>query len=453
MEVWAGVVMAAGKGTRMRSQFPKIFHKVCGRELVLYPVDALRQAGVSRILVVVSPEHQERVKGLLGDTVEYVCQAEALGTGHALLQAATILGGQAKHVIVTGADSPLFRPTTLIQLSSLHLSSGSHITLLSGYSATEHAMGRVVRDPDGKVTRVMEAPELGETTSTAEVNAGVYCFEASWLWDSLPRIEKGPAGEYYLTSLVAMAASQHASVEALVSEDPLEIIGVNDRVQLAGAESAMRQRIRERWMLDGVTMIDPASTFVDATVELAPDAVLYPNTMILGRSKIGRNSVIGPFTVIEDSIIGDRCKVTASFLEEAVVEDSVDIGPFSHLRPGAYLENGVHIGNFSEIKNSRLDRGAIMGHFGYVGDASIGADVNLGAGIVTCNYDGVTKHRTVVEKGAFIGSDTMLVAPVSVGEGAVTGAGAVVTKDVPAYRLAVGVPARMRERKKPRLTN
>ena len=448
MEVWAGVVMAAGKGTRMRSQIPKIFHRVCGRELVIYPVDALRQAGVGRILVVVSPEDQEGVKGLLGDTVEYVSQTEALGTGHALLQAATLLRGQTKHVIVTGADSPLFRPTTLSRLSSLHLSSESHITLLTGTSATWQGMGRVVRDPEGEVTRVIEAPELGETAYPVEVNAGVYCFGASWLWNSLPQIEKGPAGEYYLTSLVAMATSEHASVATVVSEDPEEIIGINDRLQLAGAEAAMRQRIRERWMLDGVTMLDPASTFVDATVELAPDSVLYPNTMILGRSKIGRNSVIGPFTVIEDSMIGERCKVTASFLEEAVVEDSVDIGPFSHLRPGAHLESGVHIGNFSEINNSRLDRGAIMGHFGYVGDASIGANVNLGAGIVTCNYDGVTKHRTVVEKGAFIGSDTMLVAPVSVGEGATTGAGSVVTKDVPAYRLAVGVPARIRERKK-----
>ena len=245
-----------------------------------------------------------------------------------------------------------------------------------------------------------------------------------------------------------MAASEGFRVEALDCGDPREVLGINHRVQLAEAEALMRGRIRERWMLEGVTILDPASTFVDAAAILAPDTVIYPNTMVLGKSAIGSGCTIGPGTVVRDSTIGDDCKVVASFLEEAVVEDSVEIGPFSHLRPGAYLESDVHIGNFSEIKNSRLGRGVAMGHFGYVGDASIGARANLGAGMVTCNYDGVAKHRTVVEEGAFIGCDTMFIAPVRIGAGASTGAGAVVTKDVPPNRLAVGVPAKIMAPKK-----
>ena len=448
MEVWAGVVLAAGQGIRMKSKVPKVLHKVCGRELVVYPVEALRSAGASRIVVVVSPDSQEGVKGLLGDSVEYVCQAQPLGTGHALLQVTSLLKGQAEQIIALGSDSPLILPTTLERLSSYHLTHDSYITLLSGASCFQEGMGAVVRDNAGVVTGVVEASQqAGEGKTTSEVNGGVYCFKASWLWDSLPRIEKASVGEFYLTSLVAMASSQGARVEAIVSEDPQEILGINNRIQLSQAEAGVRQRIRERWMLAGVTMLDPATTFLDVSVELGQDTVIYPNTMVLGSSRVGNGCTIGPNTVILDSVINDHCKVVASMLEEATLEESVDIGPFSHLRPGAYLEKGVHIGNFSEIKNTRLGHGAVMGHFGYLGDASIGPNVNLGAGMVTCNYDGVTKHRTVVEEGAFIGCDTMFVAPVRVGTGAVTGAGAVVTKDVPPHRLAVGVPAEIRENK------
>ena len=446
MDVWAGVVMAAGRGTRMKSKVPKIFHKVCGREMVSYSVEALRRAGISRIVAVVSPENEEGLKGLLGDSVEYVIQTGPLGTAHALLRSSGLLKGQAEQVMVLGADSPLIRSGTLERLSSRHISRDSHMTLLSAASGFSEDMGRVVRGDDGEITAIVEASELAEDSRTApEVNGGAYCFKASWLWDSLPRIEKSRGGELYLTSLAGLAASQGEEVDALVLEDPEEVIGINNRLQLARAETAMRQRIRNHWMLEGVTMLDPASIFVDASVELGEDTVIYPNTMIMGRSKIGSGCTIGPNATIQDSVIGDGCRVVASFLEEATLEASVDVGPFSHLRPGAYLERGVHIGNFCEVKNSRLGRGVAMGHFGYVGDASIGANVNLGAGMVTCNYDGVTKHPTVVEEGAFIGCDTMLVAPVRVGAGAVTGAGAVVTKDVPPRRLAVGVPATIKD--------
>ncbi len=452
MDVWAGVVMAAGAGTRMKSKTPKVLHKLCGRELLTFPVEALKDAGIGRVVVVVSSDNVEGIKALLGDSVQYALQDRPLGTGHALLQAAPLLGGQAEHVVVLNGDSPLVRPETLESLCARHLSGGSAITLLSAPSWPDEGMAMIVRDGDGQVTRIVEAKDMtgDEGTKTFEANGGAYCFRAEWLWENLPRVEKAPVGEFYLTTLVSMAAAQVAGVQAVVSQEAQEVLGINDRRQLARAEAAMRQRIRDRWMREGVTMLDPASTFVDASAVIGQDTVIYPNTMILGRSQVGSDCLIGPSTLIQDSHIGDGCKVVASVLEEAVMEESVDMGPFAHLRPGAYLETGVHLGNFAEVKNSRLGRDVTMGHFGYVGDASIGAGVNLGAGLVTCNYDGVQKHRTVVEEGAFIGCDTMFVAPVKIGAGAVTGAGAVVTKDVPPHRLAVGVPAKIVESKKSR---
>ena len=452
MVLWAGVVLAAGKGIRMKSKVPKVLHKLCGQELIVYPVEALRNSGIKRIVVVVSPEIEEGARQLLGDTVEYVCQAQPLGTGHALLQAADLLKGQSDQICALGADSPLISSGTLERLASHHLANGYGLTLLSASDCLEEGLGAIVRDGAGKVIAIREASERSETDEKGpyEVNSGAYCFNAPLLWEALQRIEKAPAGEFYLTSLVGMAASEGDNVAAVVCEDPLEVLGINDRLQLAHAEAVMRQRIRDHWMREGVTILDPPSTFLDLSVELGQDTVVYPNTMVLAGSKIGASCTIGPSTVIQDSTIGDGCKVMASYLEGATVEGSVDIGPFSHLRPGAYLETGVHIGNFSEIKNSHMGRGAVMGHFGYLGDATIGPKVNLGAGMVTCNYDGVAKHRTVVEEGAFIGCDTMLVAPVTVGAEAVTGAGAVVTKDVPPRRLAVGVPAKIKNGKKTR---
>ena len=449
MDDWAGVVLAAGKGKRMRSQLPKVLHMVCGRELVSYAVQLLRGAGLARIVVVVSRESQDAVKTLLGGDIEYACQEGAKGTGDALLQASELLKGHAKHVMVLNGDAPLIKPSTLERLRDTHISDERYMTLLSATSAPIEGFGRVVRDKAGNVTEVLEAANLPQKDGKAvvELNGGAYCFNASWLWETLPHVQKAPSGEFYLTSLVEMAAADGATVDTLATEDPEEILGINNRLQLAQVEHAMRQRINEDWMLEGVSMLDPRSTYLDASIELGQDTVIYPNTMILGRSKIGSGCTIGPGAVIRDSVIGDDCRVVASFLEEATVKSSVEIGPFSHLRPGAHLESRVHIGNFAEIKASRLGRGVAMGHFGYVGDAEIGDNVNVGAGTVTCNYDGISKHTTVVEEGAFIGSDTMLVAPVRVGAGAATGAGAVVTKDVPPHRLAVGVPATIRKRK------
>jgi bifunctional UDP-N-acetylglucosamine pyrophosphorylase/glucosamine-1-phosphate N-acetyltransferase len=280
-----------------------------------------------------------------------------------------------------------------------------------------------------------------------EVNSGVYCFQADWLWENISQARPADGQERYLTDLASIAANQGDSVVAKLAEDPDEVLGINNRVELARLEDIQRRRIREHWMLEGVTISDPSSVMIDAGVKIGQDTLVLPNTLLLGSTVIGSDCEVGPGSVVNDSTIGDGCRVTSSVLEDAVMEPGVEIGPFSHLRPGAYLEAGVHIGNFVEIKESRFAAHSVMGHFGYIGDASIGPRVNVGAGTVTCNYDGKDKHRTVVEEDAFIGCDTMLVAPVTVGAGAATGAGAVITKDVPPARLAVGVPAKIIDRR------
>ena len=449
MKKCAGVVLAAGKGLRMRSKLPKLLHQLCGKELLRYPVDALRETGVEPIVVVVSSDGESAARALLGDNVQYVFQDEALGTGHALAQASELLVGQAENIYVLNGDLPLIRAATVEELLSQHISTSAAITLLSAKSGPFVGMAKIVRGEDGKVQDIMETKGLNQYGEASwEFNGGAYCFRASWLWQNLPGVQPAESGEIYITSLISIAANEGAGVETLVLDDPTEVLGINTRGELAQAESAMRDRIRQHWMDAGVTMLDPNSTFLDADVNLGSDTIIYPNTMVLGSSAVGEDCTLGPGSVIRDSQIGKGCRVVASFLTETVVEEDVEIGPYCHLRPGTYLETGVHVGTFGEIKNSRLGHGTAMGHFSYIGDATIGAEVNLGAGTVTCNYDGESKQHTEIGDRAFIGSDTMLVAPVKVGPGAITGAGSVVTKDVPASRLVVGVPAKIIERKK-----
>jgi bifunctional UDP-N-acetylglucosamine pyrophosphorylase/glucosamine-1-phosphate N-acetyltransferase len=440
MKEIAGIVLAAGLGQRMKSRLPKPLHKLCGKELVRYPIDLLRECGVERVLVVVSPANRDALHEALGDTVEYVVQPGPLGTGHAVACCAEAVGSTASHVVVIGGDTPLVEMESLSRL--LENREGRRMGLLTGHDPALHDLGRIVRR-DGKVEGVVEAADAAAAgvDEYAELNAGVYCFEGAWLWESIGEIAAGLAGEHYLTDLAAIAAHEAANVETVPAGDPTELLGVNDRVQLARAEAVQQQRLREHWMMRGVTMTDPPSVFIDADAAIGMDTVILPNTMVLGRTTVGEDCEIGPGSMVRDCSIGDGCRVTASVLEESVMESGSDIGPYSHLRPGAYIETGVHIGNFVEVKESRLASGVAMGHFGYVGDASIGARVNVGAGMVTCNYDGKDKHRTVIEEDAFIGCDTMLVAPVTVGAGSITGAGAVVTRNVPPARLAVGIPA------------
>ena len=449
MDELAGIILAAGEGSRMKSRTPKVLHCLCGKELLRFPVELLGKLGMTRIVVVVSPVNHEAVKKLLGDTVEYAVQEARTGTAGAVESAALMLQGQFERVVVIGGDSPLVAEDSVRRLIDGHIQDSRQMSILSGIVQVSQGLGGISRDLGSQqnVLGIVEAnDDIGRTGEPVEINSGVYCFQADWLWENLGQVGAGKSQERYLTDLAAIAAGKGDAVAAVVVDDPDEVMGINTRVELALLEDIQRRRIRERWMLEGVTIMDPSSVMIDDGVVIGQDTVLLPNTMLLGNTSIGFGCEIGPGSVVKDSSVGDDCRVTSSAMEKAVMEAGVDIGPFSHLRPGAYLETGVHIGNYVEVKESRFAAGAVMGHFGYVGDASIGANVNMGAGTVTCNYDGKDKLRSVVEKDAFIGCDTMLVAPVTVGAGAVTGAGAVITKDVPPARLAVGVPAKIVDR-------
>jgi bifunctional UDP-N-acetylglucosamine pyrophosphorylase/glucosamine-1-phosphate N-acetyltransferase len=327
--------------------------------------------------------------------------------------------------------------------TTAHKAHNGPITMLTVNSADSRGFGRVVRSESGNVVAIVEESQATEEElNIQELNASVYCFSAGWLWDALKRIPLSSKGEYYLTDLVGIAVKDGFPVQAIPCPDPRELIGINTRVHLAEAETLMRQGVNRAWMEAGVTIIDPATTYIEADVVIGMDTVIWPNTYLHGHTTVGLDCTIGPNTVVHDSKIADRCKVLFSVLDRAVVEDDVDIGPFARLRKGAHLARGVHMGNFGEVKDSYLGPGTKMGHFSYIGNATIGEDVNIGAGTITCNYDGEKKHPTEIGNEVFIGSDTMLVAPVKMGDGSRTGAGSVVTKNIPANTLAVGVPAR-----------
>jgi bifunctional UDP-N-acetylglucosamine pyrophosphorylase/glucosamine-1-phosphate N-acetyltransferase len=442
----ASVILAAGQGTRLKSSLPKVLHRLAGQPLVHYALEAAR-AVTDEPPVLVVGHGAEAVRAALGDQARYVIQAEQLGTGHAVQQAEALLKGQGDYVLVTYGDMPLLRGETLRALVETQVQNPGPLTLLTMVSPRLRDFGRVIRDPAGRVRGIVEnAQATPEQQRIAEVNVGAYCFRADWLWAALPKLPLSPKGEYYLTDVVGIAVAeggQVAAVELDAEKREAEVLGVNTRAQLADAEAALRRRVNEMWMDFGVTFVDPATAYVEPTVKLGRDTIILPNTYLQGRSVVGEDCVIGPNTVIRDSLIGDRSRVECSVLEGAFLADEVTMGPFAHLRPGARLERGVKMGNFGEVKNSTLGPGTHLGHFSYVGDSTIGEHVNIGAGTITCNYDGVKKHRTVIGDHAFIGSDTMLVAPVTIGENARTGAGAIVTKNVPPDSLAVGVPARV----------
>ncbi len=449
MSDWAAVVLAAGQGKRMHSAVPKVLHKVCGKEMLRHVIDAVRETQSGPVVLVTAPG-ADQVRLCLGDAARYVVQEQPLGTGHALMQAEHALRSQAKHILVLYGDTPLIQWATLKRLIAHHEDSGAAMTLLTSALVPPAGLGRIKRDKESRriLAIVEEVDATEEEKAIREINGGMYGFRADWLWAALHRLSPSRSGEYYLTDLVAMAVREGQTAACISSEEELEIFGVNSRVQLAKAEKAMRERILTRWMLAGVTIADPLSTYIDADVTIGEDTTILPNTTIAGRAAIGRRCTIGPNSMVYDSVVGDDCKVVASMLEEAKLEPHVDVGPFSHLRPGAVIESEVHIGNFAEVKNSRLGRGTKMGHFSYMGDAQVGKNVNIAAGTITCNFDGVNKNTTEIGDDAFIGCDTMLVAPVRIGERSVTGAGAVVNHDVPADSLAVGVPARIQRRTK-----
>ena len=437
------VLLAAGQGTRMKSALPKVLHPLCGKPMLWHVLEALKSAATEKPVVVIGHGADE-VQKYLGDSADCVLQEPQLGTGHAAMQAESLLKSKTDYVIVTYADMPLLRGETFQRLVETQRLNPGPFSLLTVTADDPRGFGRIVRKADGTVAAIVEEyVATPEQQKIKELNAGAYCFKADWFWDALQRIEKNPGkGEYYLTDIVEIAAKDNLPVQAVLHDDFTETIGINTRVHLSEAEAAMRMRINQDHMLNGVSMMDPASTYIEAGVQIGRDTTIMPNTYLHGKTVIGEGNVIGPNTIVRDSKIGNKCKVLASVLEGAVLEDDVDMGPFARLRKGAYLKNHVHIGNFGEVKDSTLHESVKMGHFSYIGNANIGANTNIGAGTITCNFDGETKHATEIGEDVFIGSDTMLVAPLRLGNGARTGAGAVVTKNVPEDTLVVGIPAR-----------
>jgi bifunctional UDP-N-acetylglucosamine pyrophosphorylase / glucosamine-1-phosphate N-acetyltransferase len=441
------IILAAGQGTRMRSSLPKVLHSLSGKPLIRYSVQTAKELAYEKPVVVIG-HGAEAIRQELGDEANFVVQEEQLGTAHAVLSAESLLKGKTNQVLVMYADMPLLTYDSLKALVTAQAFHHSPLSFLTLFSRDSHGFGRVVRNKMGDVIKIVEEAQANfEELEINELNSGVYCFDADFLWQALHRVPVSPKGEFYLTDVVGIASEDGLKVHSIPLADASEVLGINTRVHLAEAESILRTRINRAWMVAGVTIIDPQNTYIETDVKIGQDTVIQPNTHLRGTTEIGSNCLIGPNTVIENSQIGNFCSILASFVEGAVMEEQAEIGPFGHLRKGAHLAQGVHMGNFGEVKNSYLGPHAKMGHFSYIGDANIGENVNIGAGTITCNFDGVHKNKTEIGKDAFIGSDTMLVAPVKIGEGAHTGAGAVVTHDVPDNEVVVGVPARPLKKK------
>jgi bifunctional UDP-N-acetylglucosamine pyrophosphorylase/glucosamine-1-phosphate N-acetyltransferase len=441
------LVLAAGLGTRMRSRVPKVLHPLCGRPMLAYVLDAAVAATGTRPVVVYSPA-TVAVRDAFADAADMALQAEPLGTGDAVRAGLAAIPRDAEEVLVVSGDVPLVRAALLEALIDARRLDHAAIALVAIDAIDPTGLGRVVRrEGGGTVERIVEEKDAtDDERAIGEVNAGLYAIDAAWLRRRIGALRPSPAtGELYLTDLVAFAREDGRIVASLDVEDDGRLTGINDRAQLARAEWDLRVETNDRWMRAGVTMLDPSTVYLDHGVELAEDVVLEPNVALRGVTRVGERTRIGSGSQIVDSTIGADCVVWASILERSTVEDEVRIGPFSHLRPGSHVGRRSEIGNYAEIKNSHLGEHVRQHHMSYLGDAEVGADTNVGAGTITANYDGVAKHRTTIGEGVFLGVDTMLRAPITLGDGARTGAGAVVTHDVPPGALVVGVPARVRE--------
>jgi bifunctional UDP-N-acetylglucosamine pyrophosphorylase / glucosamine-1-phosphate N-acetyltransferase len=431
----------------MQSKLPKVLHPVAGLPMVEHVTRAARAASPGQLLVTLG-EPSAALRGTLGADVDYAWQADALGTGDAVAVALPLLRASIAWVVVVYGDHPLTDTATLCDLMDAARRAQPLVALLAVRLAEPGPYGRYIYRA-GRIVGTVEAHE-DTTVYTAPtlVNSGMCCYRREWLEEHIRQLPLSPKGEYYLTALVERAAATNWPTDPVLAvEAPEEVaLGVNDRVELAHAEALMRRRINAAHMRAGVTLVDPDATYIDARVELGPDTRIEPGCALRGATSIGSGCVIGPHTVIADSHVGDEVSIKSSWIETATVGSRVQIGPFAHLRPGAHIADDVHLGNHVEIKNASIGSHTHIGHFSYVGDATLGERVNVGAGTITCNYDGCQKHQTHIGDDVFLGSDTLLVAPVSVGAGARTGAGAVVTRSVPPGELAVGVPARVRSR-------
>lgn len=433
------LIMAAGQGTRMRSAIPKVLHPVCGRALVAWPIAAAQEAGAGRIAVIVSPDRD--ISGALPDGIESLPQPEANGTGGALLAAAELVA-ESETVIVLSGDVPLVSAELIAAIAATHEGEGAAATVVTAVLDDPGSYGRVIRGEGDDVAKIVEAKAEGDATpeelAIKEINAGIYVFDGPALAKALPELTNDNAqGEYYLPDVLPLLTAEGGRVVAHVSADPNVILGINSRADLALVEAEARRQINEGHMLAGVTIVDPASTWIEVGSKIAPDTRIEPGTTLIGECVIGSGSVVGPHTTLIDSRIGEEVAVPHSYLVECDVGDRCKVGPFAYLRPKAQLEEGAKAGTFVEIKNSRIGKGSKVPHLSYIGDADVGEGANLGAATITANYDGFVKSRTKIGDGAKTSVDTTLVAPVEVGESAYTGAGSVITEDVPPGALGI----------------
>lgn len=442
------VILAAGQGKRMRSDLAKVLHPLAGRPMIHYVIDAVAAAGAERIVVVIG--HQgDRVRAALANRNENIVfaeQAKQQGTGHAVMAAEQKLSGAATVLVVPG-DAPLLDAATLSEMLTVHQRDGAAATILTAVVPDPTGYGRIVRDDDGVIRRVVEhADATGVERQIQEINTCVGVLDKAQMLKALRRIQPAnQQAEYYLWDIIPLMLADGGRVTSVRAADPTATLGINDRVALADAEAFVRRQILERCMRDGVSIVDPTSTYIDADVEIGRDTVIAPMTVLAGGTKIGARCHIGPGAQIYGSQIGDECVIGTSVLESCQVADEVTIGPFNHLRPGTILATGVRVGNFAELKNAAVGPGSKVPHHSYIGDAELGAGVNIGAGVVTVNYDGRDKHQTHIEDGAFVGCNVNLVAPVRLGPGSYVAAGSTVDNDVPPEALAI---ARVRQTNK-----
>jgi len=434
----AAVILAAGKGTRMKSDLPKVLHRVCGQPMLGHVMNAVAEAGVTRT-VVVAGFGARQVTDFVGNSARAVLQEQQLGTAHALLQAEGELQDFPGDLLVVCGDTPLLKGSTLSKLVRYHRETGAAATLLTAEMADPTGYGRVIRAAGGSVSRIVEQKDASpEELRVKEINTGVYCFKVPGLFAALKEISPANAqGEYYLTDIIQIFVQRGLTVQAVALSDDQEVQGINDRIQLSQAEGVLRRRVLEKLMAEGVTVMDPNNTYVDQGVEVGRDSIILPFTFLQGGTKIGCGCIIGPGCNITDCVIGDQVEIQYTVAKESRIGSHSAIGPYAYLRPGTVLGEQVKVGDFVEIKKSTVGRGSKIPHLSYVGDAVIGEKVNVGAGTITCNYDGKNKYQTILEDGAFIGSNTNLVAPVKVGQGSVIAAGSTITKDVPPGALGV----------------
>lgn len=431
------IILAAGQGTRMKSKLPKVLHKALGKPMVQWVIDCLDAAGVADKIAVLG-HGGEQVAQVVEGQAQIVYQTEQLGTGHAVMQAAPALSANNDCVLVICGDTPLLRAQTISELIAQHQAEGNVVTLLTANAENPAGYGRIVRKGQ-QIAAIVEQKDASEEEKLiSEINTGTYCFDQKFLLQFLSVLDTNNAQkEYYLTDLIKIANQHQLPVGGFVLTDFYESLGVNNRVQLSQAEQILRQRKCQEVMLGGVTLLNPAATYIGADVVIGNDTIIYPNVVLEGKTVIGSDNVIGMNCRFMDSTIGDGNDIQSTVIVESVVGNGCKIGPMAYLRPGTVLADNVKVGDFVEVKKSQVGRGSKIPHLSYVGDSVVGSGVNIGCGTITCNYDGVHKYQTTIEDGAFIGSNTNLVAPVTIKENAFIGAGSTITRDVTANALAL----------------